>query len=146
VLRDAWTAAVEELRAELGDDVAQWRYGRFHTLTLRHALGVAAPLARLLNRGPFPTGGDADTVCMGFASRQQAGQPYYVAPSYRQICDPSSWDRSLSIQPVGQSGHPSSPHYADFVQPYLAGQYHPMAWSRARVEDATVARLLLEPA
>jgi penicillin amidase len=83
---------------------------------------------------------------MGFAPRQHAGQPFYIAPSYRQICDPSSWDRSLSIQPVGQSGHPASRHYADFVKPYLDMQYHPMPWSRARVEDAAVDRLVLEPA
>jgi penicillin amidase len=103
-------------------------------------------LAPLLNRGPFAMGGDADTVRMGLAPRQYAVQPFYVAPSYRQICDTSSWDRSLSIHPPGQSGQPASRHYADFVRPYLEMEYHPMLWSRARVEDATVDRLVLEPA
>lgn len=146
LLRAAWESAVAELRADLGDDVSGWRYGRYHTLTLRHPLGAVAALAPLLNRGPFPTGGDADTVRMGLAPRQHAGVPFYVAPSYRQICDPANWDNCQSIHPGGQSGQPASRHYADFVQPYLNMQYHPMPWSRARVEDAAVRRLTLEPA
>jgi penicillin amidase len=145
ILAAAWESALAELRVELGDDVREWRYGRSHMLTLRHPLGASAALAPLLNRGPFPTGGDADTVRMGYAPRQFAGQPFYVAPSYRQICDTASWDLSQSIHPVGQSGQPGSKHYADFVQPWLTMQYHPMLWSRARVEDATVERLTLVP-
>jgi penicillin G amidase len=145
LLNEAWGATIAELRAELGNDVGSWRYGRYHTLTLRHALGAAAALAPLLNRGPFPTGGDSDTVRMGHSPRQFAGQPYYVAPSYRQICDLSNWDRSQSIHPVGQSGHPGSKHYADLIDAWRTMQYHPMPWSRARVEDVTAERLTLEP-
>ncbi|HJZ46875.1 MAG TPA: penicillin acylase family protein [Roseiflexaceae bacterium] len=145
LLSAAWEAAIAELTDELGDDVSEWRYGRYHTLTLRHSLGVAPALAPLLNRGPFPMGGDSDTVRMGYAPRQHAGQPFYVAPSYRQICDLSNWDLSLSIHPVGQSGQPSSKHYADLIQAWRTMQYHPMPWSRARVEDVAVDRLTLEP-
>jgi penicillin amidase len=145
LLSEAWEATVAELRDELGDDVSHWRYGRYHTLTLRHPLGGAAALAPLLNRGPFSMGGDSDTVRMGYAPRQHAGQPFYVGPSYRQICDLSNWDLSLSIHPVGQSGQPGSKHYADLVEAWRTMQYHPMPWSRARVEDVVVDRLRLEP-
>jgi penicillin G amidase len=145
VLAEAWAATVAELRAELGDDVAQWRYGRIHTLTIRHPLGALPALASVFNRGPFATGGDDDTVCMGYVPREYASAPLYVGPSYRQICDPTDWDRSQSIQPVGQSGHPGSLHYADFVQPWLNMQYHPMPWSRTRVEEAAAARMTLSP-
>ena len=145
VLREAWAATIAELRAAYGDDVSSWRYGRFHTLILRHPLGTLRALAPLLNRGPFPTGGDVDTVCMGHLPREFAGPPFYVAPSYRQICDTADWDCSQSIHTSGQSGHPGSRHYADFVQPWLKGRYHPMLWSRARVEDAAVSRLTLVP-
>ncbi|MEO7911805.1 MAG: penicillin acylase family protein, partial [Roseiflexaceae bacterium] len=137
LLSDAWDATIAELRAEMGDDVGDWRYGRYHTLTLRHPLGASAALAPLLNRGPFPIGGDSDTVRMGHSPRQFAGQPFYIAPSYRQICDLSNWDLSLSIHPVGQSGQPGSKHYADLIDAWRTMQYHPMPWSRARVEDVT---------
>jgi penicillin G amidase len=146
LLSDAWEATIAELRAELGDDVGEWRYGRYHTLTLRHPLGASAALAPLFNRGPYPIGGDSDTVRMGHSPRQFAGQPIYVAPSYRQICDLSNWDLSVSIHAVGQSGQPGSKHYADLVDAWRMMQYHPMAWSRARVEDVTSERLTLEPA
>jgi penicillin amidase len=144
-LSEAWEATIAELRADLGDDVRLWIYGRKHTLTLRHPMGAIPALAKLLNRGPFPTGGDADTVCMGYLPNEFAAQPFYVAPSYRQICDVADWDRSRSIHPPGQSGHPGSRHYADLLQPWLRIQHHPMLWSRARVEEAAVERLTLEP-
>lgn len=146
ILTAAWNATLAELRAELGDDVATWRYGRIHTLTIRHPLGSLPALAAIFNRGPFPTGGDLDTVNMGYLPREFAGPPFYIAPSYRQICDTSDWDRSQSIQPTGQSGHPGSRHYSDFVQPWLNVQYHPMPWSRSRVEEVAVTRMTLQPA
>jgi penicillin amidase len=146
VLAEAWAATVAELRAELGDAIGEWRYGRTHALTIRHPLGAVQALASVFNRGPFPAGGDQDSVCMGHAPREFAGAPYYVAPSYRQICDAGDWDRSQSIHAVGQSGHPGSLHYSDFVQPWLNVQYHPMPWSRSRVEEAAAARMTLAPA
>ena len=145
-LAAAWNATIAELRAELGDDVSTWRYGRIHSLTIRHPLGSLTALATIFNRGPFPTGGDLDTVNMGFLPREFAGPPFYVAPSYRQICDTADWDRSQSIQPTGQSGHPGSRHYSDFIQPWLNVQYHPMPWSRSRVEEVAASRMTLQPA
>ena len=145
LLAEVWAATLAELRAEQGDDVSQWRYGRSHTLTLRHTLGASPALASVFNRGPFPTGGDEDTVFMGHIPRAVSGPPIYVGPSYRQICDTSDWDRSQSIHAVGQSGHPGSLHYADFVQPWLNNQYHPMPWSRTRVEEVATSRMTLVP-
>lgn len=146
ILAAAWNATLAELRAELGDDVTTWRYGRIHTLTIRHPLGSLPALATIFNRGPFPTGGDLDTVNMGYLPREFAGPPFYIAPSYRQICDTADWDRSQSIHPTGQSGHPGSRHYSDFVQPWLNVQYHPMPWSRSRVEEVAATRMTLQPA
>jgi penicillin amidase len=145
ILTAAWNAALAELRAELGDDVTAWRYGRIHTLTIRHPLGSLPALATIFNRGPFPIGGDLDTVNMGYLPREFAGPPFYIAPSYRQICDTADWDRSQSIQPTGQSGHPGSRHYSDFIQPWLNVQYHPMPWSRSRVEEVAATRMTLQP-
>jgi penicillin amidase len=145
VLAEAWEASVAELRAEYGDDVRLWIYGRKHVLNFRHLLDSVPALAKLLDRGPFPTGGDLDTVRMGHLPRVFAGPPYYVAPSYRQICDTADWDRSQSIHPPGQSGQPGSHHYADLLQLWLRMEYHPMLWSRARVEAAAVERLTLDP-
>jgi penicillin amidase len=145
LIAEAWAATLSELRAEFGEEIATWRYGRSHTLTIRHPLGSLPGLGTLLNRGPFPTGGDYDTVNMGNLPTEFAGPPYYVAPSYRQICDLADWDRSQSIHATGQSGHPGSRHYADFIPHWLGGQYHPMCWSRTRVEEVAASRMILSP-
>jgi penicillin G amidase len=146
VLRDAWSATIAQLRAAQGDDVARWRYGRANLLTLRHPLGARRPLDRLFNRGPYATGGDSDTVCMGSRSLDPTGLETFVAPSYRQIWDLADWDRGRTIHPTGQSGHPASPHYDDFISTWHGGKYHPTPWTPAAVEEAAVARLTLTPA
>ncbi|HEY8598246.1 MAG TPA: penicillin acylase family protein [Thermomicrobiales bacterium] len=146
ILRDAWTATIEELRSAWGTDPTQWRYGLAHHLTLRHPLGAFRPLHRLFNRGPYAVGGDLNTVTMGYRTTAPSGIESYTAPSYRQICDPTTWDQSRSSYPGGQSGHPASPHYDDLIAPWLEGRYHPNLWTRPAIEEATVARLNLTPA
>jgi penicillin amidase len=146
VLQQAFSLAIEELRQRLGDDPTTWRYGRLHRLTLRHALGRVAALAPILNRGPWETGGDMDTVSMGYLPHDAAAMPFYIAPSCRQIFDTSNWDACISVLAGGQSGHPASRHYCDMARLWRAGDYHPMAWSREHVQQYQAACLLLEPA
>ena len=145
IIADAWAATVAALRDAWGDDVAAWRYGLAHRLTLRHPLAINRLLARWLNRGPISTGGDGETVNMGGLNVGPTGLVSYAAPSYRQILDPTDWDRSCAIHPTGQSGHPASPHYADFFASWLTGEYHPLPWTRGAVEKAAAHRLTLAP-
>jgi penicillin amidase len=145
ILRDAWRAALATLHDEHGEEIALWRYGADHTLTLRGALSGLGPLGRLFDRGPFPQGGDRNTVCMGSRVFSPAGVEFYNGPSYRQICDPTDWDASRSVYPGGQSGHPASPHYADLLVRWLNDAYHPMLWSRPAIAEATAATLTLMP-
>jgi len=46
----------------------------------------------------------------------------------------------------GQSGHLMSPHYADNIQGWLKGEYHPMLFDREAVLKGAGARLVIEPA
>ena len=64
----------------------------------------------------------------------------------RMIVDLGNLDNSLTIDTTGQSGHPSSPHYDDMIDAWRTTQYHPMLWSRDKVEAATAERLILSPA
>jgi hypothetical protein len=36
--------------------------GKFHSLTFGHTLGSIKPLERIFNRGPYPIGGDGNTI------------------------------------------------------------------------------------
>ena len=54
--------AVAVLAERFGPDRAAWTWGRCRQLTLWHGLSDAPLIGRLLSPGPFPIGGDADTV------------------------------------------------------------------------------------
>ena len=145
LLQEAFTLAVDELSMQLGPDPASWSYGRVHSLTLRHPLGNIAALTPIFNRGPWPTGGDVDTVAMGYIPRETGAGPIYQAPSLRHIFEVGKWDASRFVLPSGQSGHPASPNYTDLNEAWRNGEYCPMPWSHAAVDAATVATLVLEP-
>ncbi|HEY1352451.1 MAG TPA: penicillin acylase family protein [Ktedonobacteraceae bacterium] len=143
-LLSAFEAALDELQAKLGNDPARWQYGKIHRLTFGHALGMVRPLDRLFNRGPYPAGGDIDTVNMGAVL---AGQPETVvtAPSFRQIVNLADLAASLSMHAPGQSGHPGSKHYDDFIKPWRSVDYHPMLFDHEMIDEQAVGKLVLTP-
>jgi len=138
--------AVAFLRGELGPDTAGWRWGRLHQIGFPHALGLQPPLDRVFDRGPFPVGGDTDTVCQMAAAPGESFDAKGWAPTYRQVVDLADLSRSVWIQPPGQSGRLGSPHYDDLTRPWLEGGYLPMLWTRAQVEEAADLRLILQVA
>jgi hypothetical protein len=73
-LRDALEGAVEILEESCGPDPAGWSWGALHAAELRHPLGVVKPLRGLLNRGPYPLGGDANTVRLAAFRSEGAGK------------------------------------------------------------------------
>ncbi|HUI24811.1 MAG TPA: penicillin acylase family protein, partial [Candidatus Kryptonia bacterium] len=145
VLRRCVREAVAELRQRLGDDIHGWRWGRLHTIYFIHGAARTPELKRLLNVGPFEMPGDGFTPNntgqnFRFSYRQVA------VASYRQVVDLGNPDASLSIHTIGQSGQAESPHYADFAPLWARGEYHPMLFTRAAIEAAAEATLVLRPA
>jgi penicillin G amidase len=65
--------------------------------------------------------------------------------SVRLVMDVGDWDNSVCINVPGQSGDPTSPHYSDLASLWARGAYVPLLYSRARVEEATVASVRLVP-
>ena len=143
-LAAAFTAAIEELREKLGDDITRWQYGKIHTMTYNHPLGAIKALEKVFNRGPFPVGGDIDTVNMG-ASLHNQPEVVVVVPSYRQIVNLADLKASLSGHAPGQSGHVGSKHYADFIKPWLKVEHHPMLFERSMIEENAEGTLKLMP-
>ncbi len=145
ILSAALDAANDELSATLGDDPASWTWGDLHAMTFAHPLGSVGPLAPIFNRGPYPTGGNWNTVNSG---AYYPDEPYAMGlgPAYRIIADPADWDASLSIIPSGQSGQPFSPHYDDQIEAWLATEYHPLPFSEAAIKKAAENILTLQPA
>lgn len=59
--------------------------------------------------------------------------------------DTHDWDRSSAINAPGQSGSPSSAHYADGAGPWSRGERHPFPFTDAAVAKDTEATLTLVP-
>ncbi len=138
--------SVEFLKIECGPDFHDWHWGKLHKITFGHNLGSVKPLDKFFNRGPFPLGGDFDTIWASGATRHDLSHDVIVGPPFRFIADLQDWNRSLGMLVPGQSGHPMSPHYEDNIQGWLKGEYHPMLFDREAVLKEADATLVLEPA
>jgi penicillin amidase len=85
-------------------------------------------------------GGDGDTVQAATISHGYGVGSTSVA---RFVFDLSDWRRSAWVVPLGASGHPGSPHYADQADTWAAMQLYPMLydWSQINAEAETQQRL-----
>ncbi|WP_040785643.1 penicillin acylase family protein [Nocardia pneumoniae] len=135
-LQDAYT----HLQQTLGHDQRQWSWGALHRNTQPHPLG---DLDASWNIGPTPIGGSGSTVAA--AMYHPADFSPFLGASFRMIIDVGAWDNSICVNTPGQSGDPSSPHYRDLHDLWRRGDYVPMLYSRAEIENHTEQRLRLEP-
>jgi penicillin amidase len=146
MLARALSRAVAELTRDLGPDMSMWEWGRLHGTLPRHTLSASHPeMAALLDPPAVPMGGDGDTV---MAASFIAGGGYGLTSTSvaRYVFDLADWEQSQWVVPLGASGHPGSPHYADQVQAWAEGRLFPMryGWERVRAEAET--HQALEPA
>ena len=145
-LGDALDAAVRTLTAQLGPDRRRWRWGGVHQARPQHPLSVAMPeLSALLDPPAIAYGGDGDTPLAG------AYAPYDLATVgslsvFRYAYDPSDWERSLWAVPLGASGHPGSPHYADQSAMWARAQMAPMRYGWDGIARAAETAQTLQPA
>ena len=135
-LETSLSETLKILEARLGPDMDRWQWGAVHQIQFRHPLDRPE-----FNRGPFARNGDGNTVMAASGANfvQSNGA------SYRQIMDLADWDRSVMTNVPGESGDPSSRHYADLIPAWLSGKYHPMPYTRKAVEAAAEERIALEP-
>lgn len=137
--------AAGRLRQRWGDDTDRWRWGKVRPLRLLHPVGAKAPLGRIFNRGPFPWGGDANTVNQAATGPlDPTGNPFFIA-SLRMVVEVGDWEGARFSLPGGQSGNPLSPHYDDLLPLWRRGEGIPIAWSPDEVERATRDTLRLVP-
>jgi penicillin G amidase len=142
---DALGAAVGVLEAKHGTAPEGWPWGKVRPVTLTHPLGARKPLDRVFNLGPFPWGGDQNTVAQcAVDPLEPTGNPAYIQ-SMRMTVDLGKFEDSRWILPGGQSGNPLSPHYDDQLPLWLRGEGIPIAHTEAEVAAARVAALELRP-
>ncbi len=145
IILSALTETMTELKARLGNDTAQWQWGKVHQITFQNqTLGKSgvAPIEAIFNRGPFPIIGSSSAV------NAQNHRPDFSVrshPSWRMVVDLSNFNNSIAIHPTGQSGHAGHPHYDDMMQQWIAVQYNPFYWQRSEVEKKSEGTLVLTP-
>jgi penicillin amidase len=138
-MADVLSSVVANLRERFGPEESGWAWGRVRPLALEHPFGRIKALSPVFNRGPFPWGGDGNTVS------QAGGSSPMVIASLRTVIPVGDWEEARFVLPGGQSGNPFSPHYDDMLPLWQRGEGVPIAWGKEAVERAMVARLTLEP-
>jgi len=145
-VREAMREALRRLEERAGSDPEGWSWGELRPLTFEHPMGEVPLLGGVYNLGPFPWGGDTNTVAQASADPLDVtGNPIAVA-SLRMVIDVGNWDESRFVLPGGQSGNPFSEHYRDMLDRWREGRGVRLAWSEEAVSEATRATLRLTPA
>jgi penicillin amidase len=149
--RASWQAALHTalknalalLREKLGDDMSMWRYDALHRTTSVHPLSVLPAVGNRFDPPHTGYGGDGDTVQ---AASYAAALGFGVVGTqcYRQIIDLSDWSKSRWVVPLGASGHPDNPHYADQAPVWAANLHVPMLYDWQQIEEHAEARLVLK--
>jgi penicillin amidase len=145
VLHQALREALDLLQGELGPEMSRWTWGRLNRLAFTHPLGSVKPLHLLFNRGPYPAGGDHDTLLRASGRPEFPFPPVLAGDALRFVADLSDWEKCCIVVPGGQSGHAASRHYADLIPLWRAGRFQPMPFGQEAVEAQTVQRLVLAP-
>ena len=145
VLAQALQDGVAYLQGRLGDDIDAWTWGAVHATRPRHTLSTVFPeLAALLDPPSVPMGGGGETPhAAGFSP----SEPFTVTglSVARYVFDLADWDGSRWAIPLGASGHPGSPHYADQSPVWGEVQLIPMLYTWERIEAEAEAQQVLEP-
>jgi penicillin G amidase len=143
LITEGISQAVAWLTGKFGDNPQEWQWGKLHTATFAHAMGMQKPLDQVFNRGPYPIGGDTDTPMQTAMLPNDPYENKAWSPTFRQIVDMSDLSKSVTISPPGQSGQIGSKHYDDFIGLWLKGEYAPMLWTREQIEKEAEGKLIL---
>jgi len=143
-LAEALEQAVAGLRKQLGDDMNAWKWGDIHRADFVHPLGGSEATKALFHIDPVRRGGDGFTV-MAATSPSESSSRQASGASFMFVFDVKDWDNSTGLSVPGNSAQPLSPHYKDLTSHWGEGDYFPLAFSRAKVEEVTAKRLVLQP-
>ena len=147
IMEDTLQTAYKRLGELEGADSSKWSWGKIHSVVFHHTLETIPEMKSMVDLGPIPRPGDASTInATGGARRGESVFYQTGGPTWRQVLDVGAWDNSVMLNSPGESGVPGSAHYSDLMPLWDQGQYIPMLYSRAAVEQHVSERVTLEPA
>jgi penicillin G amidase len=144
MMAKALSEGVEYLHKRLGEGPTgeRWKWGAVHVTRPSHPLSAIFPhLGELLDPPSIAMHGDSDTPLQG----GYAMEPYIVAALSvnRYIYDLNDLKNSRWSVPLGASGHPGSPHFADQSGVWAETQLTPMLSDWDVIQDG--AHQVLNP-
>lgn len=141
----ALTRVIQKLKEEYGPAIEDWAWGKLRPLTLLHPLGGHPNLGPILNRGPFPWGGDSHTISQARRSLLNPSENPSGVANLRMVLDVGNWDNNHFVLAGGQSGNPFSPHYDDQLPLWKRGEGITLAWSEEVIAENAQRTLHLLP-
>lgn len=147
ILSRALHTALADLEQRYGRDRTKWSWGAAHVAFGEHQiLGRLPVIGSFFNIGKASPGGpytlNRGVVTFGL-------EPPYLnrhASTLRAIYDLGDLDRSLYMQPTGQSGNPFSRYYRTFETPWSEGAYIEIPSNRQTIEASAIGTWHLLPA
>lgn len=121
--------AIADLKSAFGDDPKAWQWGASHRAHFRHPVFRNVPLIADWLDADLPSDGDFFTINRGTAvpPRNGVSLSHVHGPGLRFIHDFGDAAGPHFSLAGGQSGHPLSPHFADWLGEWRDGIYRPIA-------------------
>jgi penicillin amidase len=146
VVSQALRNGLADLRRRLGPDPHLWQWGRLHQVRFRHAMSNVALIGRVFNVGPFPLGGDSDTVAQSAGHPEDPYDTGSSGVSFRFVVDWGEQGRMGVVYAPGQSGQVGSRFHGNLTPAWLDGGLLQLPWKLEEITSAARHHLQLLPA
>jgi len=136
--------ASEKLRASLGPDPREWKWGKVHTIEFVSPVRREGFGKGLLGDGPHSFQGSGETLHRAIYAFHD---PFKVinSASLRMVADLSDDDKILAVLPGGVSGRFFNPHAKDQIKAFISGEKVYWWFSDKAIQEHKKSTLLLKP-
>ena len=144
LFHQAALTAVNKLRASLGKDLKEWKWGKMHTIEFVSPIRREGFGKGLLGDGPYSFLGSGETLGRGI---YEFKDPFRVtlSASLRMVVDLSDDDKVLAVLPGGVSGRLFHPHNKDQIKAFINGDKVYWWFSDKAIQEHKKTTLLLKP-
>lgn len=126
-------------------NLKDWKWGKVHTVTLKHPMGKFFPLDKIFNIGPYSVGGGLTQINNMGHNKKDLSFDVVYGPTTRRLIDMFNTKISYGGLPSGNSGHPTSPHYDDQAELFMNGEHRDQIMDMKIVKSREHTTLILEP-
>lgn len=145
IVQQSFEEAVAWIARLQGDNIANWDWGRLHSVTFPHQPFNQIPvLKNIFNSNTYPMRGGNFSV---YTNSYDWSNPFkvWIVSSARHITDMGDYSNSVMLGSTGQNMNLLSPHREDVVKLWQEGNPFPMSYSEEDVAAVQKTTLTLQP-